>query len=97
MNKQLNVVIADDSSEFGQKCANILKGYGMSVELCEKDGYAVVKVLEKQKADVIIADVFMPGLDILGVLNALKELDIKVGYEEAKACFKAGINEILNF
>lgn len=44
MNKQLNVVIADDSSEFGQKCANILKGYGMSVELCEKDGYAVVKV-----------------------------------------------------
>ena len=77
MNKQLNVVIADDSSEFGQKCANILKGYGMSVELCEKDGYAVVKVLEKQKADVIIADVFMPGLDILGVLNAFKELDIK--------------------
>ena len=27
----------------------------------------------------------------------IKELDIKVGYEEAKACFKAGINEILNF
>ena len=30
-------------------------------------------------------------------LMEIKELDIKVGYEEAKACFKAGINEILNF
>lgn len=74
MTKQLNVIIADDSAEFGQKCARILKGYGMEVELCEKDGYKIINTFQKQKADVIIADVFMPGLDILGVLNSLKEI-----------------------
>lgn len=77
MNKQLNVVIADDTTDFGKECAKILKGYGMSVELCGKDGYEVIKTFQKQKTDVIIADVFMPGLDILGVLKTIKESDIK--------------------
>lgn len=75
MKKQLNVVIADDTIEFGQKCAKILNSYGMNVELCEKDGYEVIKLLQKTKPDVIIADVFMPGLDILGVLNTLKDVE----------------------
>ncbi len=75
MTKQLNVIIADDTAEFGQKCARILKGYGMEVELCEKDGYKVINTLQKQKVDVILADVFMPGIDILGVLNSIKEID----------------------
>ncbi len=75
MKKQLNVVIADDTADFGQKCAKILSSYGMNVELCEKDGYEVVKMLQKTKPDVIIADVFMPGLDILGVLNSLKDVE----------------------
>ncbi|MBQ6717878.1 MAG: sporulation transcription factor Spo0A [Clostridia bacterium] len=75
MKKQLNVVIADDTADFGQKCAKILNSYGMNVELCEKDGYEVVKMLQKTKPDVIIADVFMPGLDILGVLNSLKDVE----------------------
>ena len=75
MKKQLNIVIADDTADFGQKCAKILNSYGMNVELCEKDGYEVVKMLQKTKPDVIIADVFMPGLDILGVLNSLKDVE----------------------
>ena len=77
MTKQLNVIIADDTAEFGQKCARILKGYGMEVELCEKDGYKVINALQKHSFDVLLADVFMPGIDILGVLNSLKEVDPK--------------------
>lgn len=75
MKKQLNVVIADDTADFGQKCAKILDSYGMNVELCEKDGYAVIKMIQRTKPDVIVADVFMPGLDILGVLNAIKDIE----------------------
>ena len=77
MNKQLKVVIADDTSEFGQKCAKILKGYGMEVELCVKDGFEVIKTIQRQKPNVVVADVFMPGLDILGVLNSLKDMNEK--------------------
>ena len=75
MNKNLNLLIADNSADFGQNCAKVLKSYGMNVTLCDKDGNEVIRVLQKQKTDVLIADVFMPGLDILGVLNTIKDMD----------------------
>ena len=75
--KQLNVLIADDSADFGQNCAKIFKSYGMNVTLCGKDGLEVVKAVERHTADVVIADVFMPNLDILGVLNSIKDIDPK--------------------
>lgn len=77
MENKLKVVIADDSADFGQNCAKVLKSYGMEVNLCEKDGQKLVDVAKRYKADVILADVFMPNLDVLGVLNALKEIDEK--------------------
>ncbi len=74
MEKKLKVLIADDSTEFGQVCANALGGYGMEVFFCEKDGQIVVGKAEELKPDVILADVFMPNLDMLGVLRELKQL-----------------------
>lgn len=74
MEKKLKVMIADDSTELGQNCAKAFKSYGMEVVVCEKDG---IKLLEKAKAlkpDVLIADVFMPNLDILGVLGGLSSM-----------------------
>lgn len=77
MEKKLKVVIADDSTEMGQNCAKALKSYGMDVTLCEKDGLKVVEIAKSRKPDVILADVFMPNLDILGVLNSIKDMSEK--------------------
>ncbi len=77
MEKKLKVMIADDSTEFGQNCANALRSYGMDVRLCEKDGQVLVAKIRQMHPDVILADVFMPNLDILGVLDVLKEMDVK--------------------
>lgn len=77
MEKKLKIVIADDSTELGQNCANALKSYGMNVVLCEKDGSKVVEKTRLEKPDVVLADVFMPNLDILGVLGSLKDMDEK--------------------
>ena len=77
MKKQLNVLIADDSADFGQNCAKIFKSYGMNVTLCGKDGNEVIKVVERKTADVVVADVFMPNIDILGVLNRIKDMEAK--------------------
>lgn len=77
MEKNLKIVIADDSTEFSKNCAKILKSYGMNVVLTEKDGLKVVSTVRKEKPDVLIADVFMPNIDILGVLNEMSKIDKK--------------------
>ena len=77
MRKKLKIVIADDSTELGQNCAKALKGYGMEVVLCQKDGQQVLNAVRSQKPDVVLADVFMPNLDIIGVLNGIRDMDGK--------------------
>ncbi len=77
MEKKLKVVIADDKTELGVTCAKALKSYGMDAVLCEKDGLKVLEAANQLKPDVIIADVFMPNMDILGVLKNIREIDEK--------------------
>lgn len=77
MEKNLKVVIADDSTEFSKNCAKILTSYGMKVVLTEKDGLKVISAVKTEKPDVIIADVFMPNIDILGILSELEKIEQK--------------------
>lgn len=77
MEKKLKIVVADESSELGQNCGKAFSAYGMNVVLCEKDGQAVLKKIKTEKPDIILADVFMPNLDILGVMNSIKEMEAK--------------------
>ena len=77
MEKQLKIVVADDSSELGENCAKTFKAYGMNVALCEKDGVKVLNKIKSEKPDIVLADVFMPNLDILGVINNLNEGSLK--------------------
>lgn len=71
MEKKLKVVIADDSTEFGQKCANVINSYGMEVTLCPKDGQKLLEIIERYKPDAILSDIFMPNVDALGVMNSI--------------------------
>ncbi len=75
---KLKVIIADDTTELGQNCASALKSYGMDVDLCPKNGLTLVEKIKSKKPDVVIADVFMPNLDIIGVLEALKNLNLPI-------------------
>ncbi len=77
MEKKLKIIVSDDSSELGQACSKAFKAYGMSVLLCPKDGKALLKAIKEHSPDVILADVFMPGLDILGVLDGIKKLKLQ--------------------
>ena len=77
MEKKLKIVIADDSADFGKNCAGAFKAYGMNTVLCEKDGRHMLEMIKREKPDIVLADVFMPNLDILGVLEGIKDMDIK--------------------
>ena len=77
MEKKLKLVIADDSSELGKNCVKTFTAYGMNVSICQKDGRVLLSKIKQEKPDVVLADVFMPNLDILGVLNEIESLGIK--------------------
>ena len=77
MEKKLKVIVADDSEDLGQNCARSLKSYGMEVTICPKDGLKVIEAANRLKPDVILADVFMPNTDILGVLAEVGKMDEK--------------------
>ena len=80
MENKLNVVIADDSSEFGLNCLNVLKSYGINVILCAKDGNKLLETIIRIKPEAVLSDIFMPGLDAIGVLNGLQEKGIDTKY-----------------
>ncbi len=73
----LKVLIADSSAEFGVNCQKVLSSYGMSVSLCEKDGIKLLEKVRTLKPNVVLADIFMPNLDIIGVLSAIKDINEK--------------------
>ena len=77
MEKQLKIIVADDSPELGENFSKTFTAYGMKVALCPKDGLKVLAKAEKENPDIILADVFMPNLDILGVINKLKKDNTK--------------------
>lgn len=75
--KNIKVLIADNTSEFGEYCQRNLRSYGMNVSICEKDGIKLLEKIRAEKPNVVLSDIFMPRLDIIGVLRALKEMDAK--------------------
>jgi len=77
MEKELKIVVADDTTQLGESCAKTFRAYGMKVSVCEKDGLKVLAKVKSEKPDIVLADVFMPNLDILGVIKKLNESDIK--------------------
>ncbi len=77
MEKKLKIVIADDESDFSKNTAKVLSSYGMEVILTQKDGLKVISTVKTEKPDVLLAEIFMPNLDILGVLDELGKLEKK--------------------
>lgn len=77
MGKKLKVVIAENGTELGKSCEKALKGYGMDVIMCEKDGSLLLEKIRTEKPDVVLADIFMQNQDILGVLDEIKKTDVK--------------------
>lgn len=76
MNMKPRILLADDTTEFGENCASVLRSYGMEVNLVSKDGSQVLSKLEKDTPDVVLMDAFMPHIDALGVLKNMDEMKL---------------------
>ena len=75
MSRKIHVLLADNSEYFAVPCANVMKSHGWEVTLTEKDGTAVLEALTTLQPDVLLMDLFLPRLDVLGVLEGLRQAE----------------------
>ncbi|MFC1853134.1 response regulator [candidate division CSSED10-310 bacterium] len=68
----INVLLVDDEERFLSTTKIILEKRGFKVNTALQ-GVEALDILEKQRIDVVILDVKMPGLDGISVLRKIKE------------------------
>lgn len=87
MDKKLTIMVAEESTEFAASCLKTLDSYGMNVILTQKDGAVLLNEIKAKKPDVVLADVFMPHVDFIGVMNRLKAEHIQMPLMFAMSSF----------
>lgn len=75
MNSPVKVLLADAAVENTLSVAAALRANGMDVQLCEKNGAAVLSILENSTPDVLIMDAFLQHIDALGVVSRLNKTE----------------------
>lgn len=77
MNNSIKVMLAENNTEFSQKCYRTLNSYGYDVTLVEKDGTQVLSKIKASCPDILIMDAFMLHVDALGVMKHINEMKLK--------------------
>ncbi len=77
MKKSIKVMLAENNTEFSQKCYRTLSSYGYDITLTEKDGAQVLSKLKANVPDILIMDAFMLHVDALGVMKHINDLKLK--------------------
>jgi CheY-like chemotaxis protein len=68
----MKILVVDDNQGFLQLMGSVLREYGYEVLLAE-DGKQARELVEVQKVDLIISDVFMPTMDGVRLHSYLRE------------------------
>jgi two-component system response regulator (stage 0 sporulation protein A) len=70
MDKRIKLLVANDSSEFRTESGHIFENSGLDVSYVAKDGIKLLEKIEALRPDVVLANLFMPRLDGIGVMKA---------------------------
>ena len=70
--KQLEVMVVDDTSVSRMLMTESLQEIGITTLALAKDGAEALQQLQKKPVHLVISDQFMPNLDGLGLLKALR-------------------------
>lgn len=77
MERLITVIVGDDTSEFGQICSDILKGYGFTVKNTAKDGTEILNLIRTESPDVVVMDAYMKNLDAIAVMEQVNSLELR--------------------
>ena len=73
MENSVRLMIANDNPDYQRENAAIFEENGVRVTYTPKDGNLLLEHIRSQKPDAVLAPIFMPGLDAVGVLHTLRE------------------------
>lgn len=73
MEKLVNVIVGDDSTEFGQICTELLENRGFAVKMMPKDGALILDAIKKDAPKVVVMDAYMKNLDAVAVMQCVNQ------------------------
>lgn len=72
MEKHYKLLISDDRAEWSRETCRAFQDAGLELLFVKKDGFQVLEQIRREAPDLVLIDLFMPGLDAIGVINAAK-------------------------
>lgn len=72
MEKQIKSIICADDGEWSREHIDALSARGAQVVIAGRNGAALLSRIREEKPNAVIMELFMPGLDALGVMHAVK-------------------------
>lgn len=76
--KQIKLLIADNTKEYGQAIAERFRENGFTVFNCEKDGLKAFDLIKRDKPDVVLLDAYMAHMDAVGVMETAKRAEVEM-------------------
>jgi two-component system response regulator (stage 0 sporulation protein A) len=69
MQKQVKVLIGDDTAEYGVSCASVLRAQGMYAYTRPKNGNSVLESIRTDTPDVVVVDAVLPAMDAIELMK----------------------------
>ncbi len=94
LEKNLFILVIDDEESMRDSCSQILKKDGFLADTA-KDGSVGLEKIEKNKPDLVLIDLKMPGISGMEVLEKIKEIDPNIipvvitGYSTVESAVEA--------
>ncbi|MCI8770703.1 MAG: sporulation transcription factor Spo0A [Lachnospiraceae bacterium] len=79
----LRVIIADNNVQDRESKQNTMTSMGMEVILATGNGSKALEMIRKEKPDVVVMDMILPGIDGIGILEEIN----KTAYIEKRPIF----------
>ena len=71
-NVELRVIIADNNVQDRESKKKVMEEVGMKVILATGDGSKALAAIRQNKADIVVMDMVLPGVDGIGILEDVK-------------------------
>ena len=98
MKKQMKILISADDGEWSRDSLDKLIQKGVEVELVGRNGTILLEKIREKQPDIVLMELYMPGIDGIGVINTAKTMKIELPMFIVTAAFATPVleREILN-